>query len=67
MNYSKWQKVYNKQKKNLFFSIDTGFIFIEWYENYRISWMAIATSSKEIFIFIGPLDENKFHIIWKKT
>ena len=35
MNYSKWQKVYNKQKNNFFYKY--GFIFILWYEHYHIS------------------------------
>jgi hypothetical protein len=52
----KGKKVYNKQKIQVFFSINTEFIFILWYENYHISLMATAT--REIIIFI-PLDENK--------
>ena len=42
-----------------FFSINAGFIFISWYENYHISLVA------RVKYFI-PLDENKYRICRKK-
>jgi hypothetical protein len=58
----KEKNVYNKQKIQVFF-MNTGLIFILWYENYHIS--LVATVTHEIFIFIS-LDENKSCINRKK-
>ena len=67
---SKWQDLnqndrrYIMDRKFKFFSINSGFIFILWYENYHFSLVALTT--REIFIFT-PQDKNKSRIYRKRT
>jgi hypothetical protein len=61
---SKKRKMYIINRKFKFFSLNTGYIFILWCENYYI--LLLDTATHEIFSFI-PLDENKSYIFRKKT